>query len=62
VKEFEKELLEWMRKNRSELLAELRSKAELDPDMEQGLKTALREFKQSVFFGKFGRKPVGEKG
>ncbi len=61
VKEFEKTLLEWLRENRAELLEELKSKAELTSEMEQKLKTTLREFKQSVFFEKLGREPVGKK-
>jgi F-type H+-transporting ATPase subunit alpha len=62
VKDFEKSMLEWLRKNRTEFMQELKEKAELTPEIDQGLKTAIREFKQSVFFGTLGKKPVERKG
>ena len=61
VKEFEKNLIEWMRQNRSGLLDDLKAKAELTQEIDQSLKAAIREFKQSVFFEKLGRKPVEKK-
>jgi F-type H+-transporting ATPase subunit alpha len=61
VKEFEKNLLEWLRSNRAEMLEELKAKAELTTEVDQKLKAAIREFKQSVFFEKMGKKPVGKK-
>jgi F-type H+-transporting ATPase subunit alpha len=61
IRDFEKSLVEWMRQNRSGLLDDLKSKAELTQEIDQALKTAIREFKQSVFFEKLGRKPVEKK-
>jgi F-type H+-transporting ATPase subunit alpha len=61
VKEFEKSLLEWLQKNRAELMEELKAKAELTAEIDQKLKAAIREFKQSVFFEKMGKKPVEKK-
>ncbi len=61
VKEFEKSLLEWLRKNRAEILDELKEKAELTTEIDQKLKAAIREFKQSVFFDKMGKSPPDAK-
>ncbi len=61
IRLFEVNMLEWLRKNRAELLEELRVKGELTAEIDQKLKTAIREFKQSVFFDKMGRKPVEKK-
>ena len=61
IEEFEENLLEWLRKNREDLLGELRSKAELTPEIDLNLKTAIREFKQAVFFDKLGHKPLKKK-
>lgn len=61
IREFETALLDWLRQNRTDLLDEIRTTAELTPEIDQRLKATIREFKQSVFFEKLGHKPVEKK-
>jgi len=61
IHDFEVNLLEWLKENRKELMTELKEKAELTPEIDQTIKAAIREFKQSMFFEKLGRKPVEKK-